>query len=52
MISDFKAGTKVCQAVFCVVQKLVIRLMAWCLRCGLLEDNSGKSRLLFLKLAL
>ena len=42
MISDFKAGTKVCQAVLLRVQKIGNSSNGGVFARGLLEDNSGK----------
>ena len=42
MISDFKAGTKVCQAVLLRVQKIGNSSNGGVFARGFLEDNSGK----------
>ena len=42
MINDFKAGTKVCQAVLLRVQKIGNSSNGGVFARGLLEDNSGK----------
>ena len=52
MISDFKAGTKVCQAVLLRVQKIGNSSNGGVFARGLLEITVAKCRLLFLKLAL
>ena len=52
MISDFKAGTKVCQAVLLRVQKIGNSSNGGVLRAVYWKITAAKCRLLFLKLAL